>query len=213
MNRPAPVGDLRARRGHRHAPAPARRDGWQRLPPRQPHSPAARSSSSSHAGARCKRCMAAAAAALPRRLFTGSGAAPPPAGLCPSPPRPFSSRPRSRSRSRSRSASRPGTASSAAPGAGNRRGVRAARGPSGGAGAERRPCFAPNFWLRSRHPGPGAHNECRRPGCLRRERVISPGSGDASGPPEGSSLAVAISGPAAMARKPESLRIRPLTSL
>lgn len=61
------------------------------------HSPAARSSSSRNAGARCNGCMAAAAV-LPRRLFTGSGAAPPPAGLCPSPPRPPAARPRTASR-------------------------------------------------------------------------------------------------------------------
>lgn len=114
--------------------------------------------------------------------------------------------------------------------------ARRLRGPSGRAGAERSPWFAPNFWLRSHHrpgpaplgrtpphAGPGAHNECRRRGCVRWARVISPRRGQrgcagpcqrqGQSPQEGSSLSAATLGPAATAPKPETLSIRLLTFL
>lgn len=118
---PAPPSPAPPRGVPAAEPAPARRDGGDPRPTSL-YSPAARSSS--NAGARCNGCMAAAAA-LPRRLFTGSGAAPPPAGLCPSPPRPPAARPRTASRR----PAPPPPAAAAAPGAGEAagRGVRTAR--------------------------------------------------------------------------------------
>lgn len=105
------------------------------------HSPVARRSSSGSAGARCNGCMAAAAA-LPRRFFTGSGAAPQPAGLCPSPPpRPPAARPRAASR-------RPAPPPPAAP--------RAGEGSEAAAEAARSRCSAPRFAPADPPPPPAA---------------------------------------------------------
>lgn len=128
-------------------PPPALTAGTARPPSPIFHLPVARRSGS-NAGARCNGCMAAAAA-LPRRLFTGSGAAPQPAGLCPSPPpRPPAARPRAASR-------RPAPPPPAAP--------RAGEGSEAAAGAARSRCSAPQFAPAEPPPPPAAERGPSRP--------------------------------------------------